>query len=167
MEDKLITLLVRATRGVSELETVSIYHSAWGRWYHFTPSIHPGFDGINELTELVHYQYMPIRVDRAGQKGDLSQRFEFTFQDLNEQIAPLLDQIPLDTTEKPIIELRSYTYDEISTPTIQDGPYRLTGSDTIMTREGFKTTATPRRLIGTGTGRRMTVARFPMMKGFT
>lgn len=167
METELKTLLVSATRGRAELEGVSISHSAWPSVVHITPSIHPGFTGTLEDSTVVEFVYVPMAIKRAAQKNNLGQRFELTIQDLNEIIAPLIDLIPLDSEEEPSVELRSFVYSESGVSTVQDGPYRLTAKNGASVTEGFKATATPRNLTGTGTGRRMTVQRIPMLRGFS
>lgn len=167
MEAELKTLLVSATRGVAELEGLSISHSAWPSTVHVTPSIHPGFTATLETAEVVEFVYIPCRIRRAAQKNNLSQRFELTIQDLNQIIAPLIDLIPIDSDEKPMIELRSFVYNpSTGVSSVQDGPYRLKASDGVMVTEGFKTTASPRNINSTGTGRRMTPERYPMLRGF-
>lgn len=167
MDEELKTLLVTARRGEVELEGISISHSAWPSVQHVTPSIHPGFTAQLETSEVVQFVYIPCSIKRASQQNNLAQRFELTIQDLNEVIAPLLDLIPLDSTEQPLIEIRSFIYSPDGISNVVDGPYRLKASDAATTREGFKTTATPRNVNSTGTGRRMTNDRFPMLRGFS
>ena len=162
MDTELKTLLVTARRGEVELEGISISHSSWPSVQHITPSIHPGFTGTLETAEVVEFIYIPCSIKRAAQQNNLAQRFELTIQDLNEVIAPLLDLIPLDSIEQPLIEIRSFI-----NGVVVDGPYRLKANDAATVREGFKTTATPRNVNSTGTGRRMTNERFPMLRGFT
>lgn len=162
MDTELKTLLVTARRGEIELEGISISHSDWPSVQHITPSIHPGFTATLETGATVEFIYIPCSIKRAAQQNNLAQRFELTIQDLNEVIAPLLDLIPLDSTEQPLIEIRSFINGRVV-----DGPYRLKASDAATVREGFKTTAAPRNVNSTGTGRRMTNDRFPMLRGFT
>lgn len=167
MDTELKTLLVTARRGEIELEGISISHSNWPVTRHVTPSIHPGFTAMLETGQTVQFIYIPCSIKRAAQQNNLAQRFELTIQDLNEVIAPLLDLIPLDSTEQPMIEIRSFLYRPSGISSVVDGPYRLKASDAATVREGFKTTATPRNVNSTGTGRRMTNDRFPMLRGFT
>lgn len=167
MDTELKTLLVTARRGEIELEGVSISHSSWPSVQHVTPSIHPGFTATLETSEIVEFVYIPCSIRRAAQQNNFAQRFELTIQDLNEIIAPLLDLIPLDSEEQPLIEIRSFLYREAGISTVVDGPYRLKASDAATVREGFKTTATPRNVNSTGTGRRMNNQRFPMLRGFS
>ena len=166
MEAELKKLLVSATRGVSELDAIVINHSAWSSPVYITPDITPGFTGQLETGQVVEFIYAPCKIKRAAQQNNLSQRFELTIQDLNEIIAPLTDLIPLDSDEYPTIEFRTFVYSDDTISTVQDGPYRLNATDSIMTSEGFKTTAQPRNVNQTGTGRRMTPNRIPMMRGF-
>lgn len=167
MDTELKTLLVTARRGEIELEGISISHSLWPSVQHVTPSIHPGFTGQLETGQTVNFIYVPCSIKRAAQQNNLAQRFELTIQDLNEIIAPLMDLIPLDSTEQPLIEIRSFIYSADGISTVVDGPYRLKAQDAATVREGFKTTATPRTVNATGTGRRMTNDRFPMLRGFS
>lgn len=167
MEAELKTLLVTARRGEVELEGISISHSSWPATQHITPSIHPGFTATLETAEIVQFVYIPCRLRRASQQNNLAQRFDLTIQDLNEVIAPLLDLIPLDSEEAPQILIRSFIYSSTGVSTVKDGPYRLKASDAATTEEGFKTTAVPRNVNSTGTGRRMTNDRFPMLRGFS
>lgn len=167
VSNELKQILVAATRGRVELEGISVSHSAWPSVQHFTGSIHPGFTATLETAEVVNYQYLPIKLNRAAQESNLAQRFSITFQDLNQIIAPLVDLIPLNSTERPQILIRSFVYNGGSVSTLADGPYRLQVADSVFTPEGFKVTATPRNVNSTGTGRRMTLERFPMLRGFT
>ena len=167
MEAELKRLLVTAQRGVVELEGVSVNHSTWPNAVHVTPSIHPGFTAQLETTEIVEFIYVPCKIRRASQKNNLSQRFELTIQDLNEVIAPLLDLIHIDSEERPEILIRSFVYTEGAISTVQDGPYRLKADSASSVTEGFKATATPRNVNSSGTGRRMTSSRFPMIRGFS
>lgn len=167
MEAELRKLLVTAERGVAELEGISISHSYWDNVQHITPSIHPGFTATLETGATVEFIYVPCRIKRAGQRNNLAQRFDLTIQDLNEIIAPLIDEIPLDVEEKPLIEIRSFIYNEDGVSSVQDGPYRLKADTSGMVTEGFHTTASPRNVNTTGTGRRMTPQRIPMIRGFT
>lgn len=167
METELRRLLVSARRGVAEVEGISISHSAWSQTIHVTPSIHPGFTAQLETSEVVEFVYCPALIKRSSQQNNLSQRFELTIQDLNEIIAPLVDQIPLDSDEKPQILIRSFVYEDGGVGAVQDGPYRLKADSSAMVTEGFKTTATPRNVNSSGTGRRMTIQRFPMLRGFS
>lgn len=160
-------ILVSAVRGRVELEGISVYHSAWPAPQHFTASIHPGFTAELETSEVVEFIYLPIKLTRASQEGNLSQRFSIVFQDLNTIIAPLVDSIPISSTERPQIEIRSFVYNGGEVSALADGPYRLQVTDSVFTPDGFKVTAAPRNVNSTGTGRRMTVQRFPMMRGFT
>lgn len=160
-------ILVSAVRGSVELEGVTITHSAFPAPIHITGSIHPGFTGTPESGPAIAYVYMPIRINRASQSGNLAQRFEMTFQDLNTVIAPYIDLIPIDSNERPQIVIRSFVYNPSGASPLADGPYRLQAADSAFTPEGFKVTATPRNVNSTGTGRKMTVQRYPMLRGFT
>lgn len=162
MDTELKTLLVTARRGEIELEGISISHSTWPSVQHVTPSIHPGFEAELETGATVNFIHIPCSIRRGAQQNNFAQRFELTIQDLNEVIAPLLDLIPLDSTEQPLIEIRSFI-----NGVVVDGPYRLKASDAATVREGFKTTAVARNVNSTGTGRRMNNQRFPMLRGFS
>lgn len=167
MDNQLKTLLVTARRGVVELEGISISHSSWPNVQHITPSIHPGFTATLETGATANFIYVPCKIRRASQQNNLAQRFDLTIQDLNEIIAPLMDLIPIDSTERPQILIRSFVYNAGGISTVADGPYRLQAADAATTSEGFKTTAVPRAVNSTGTGRRMTNDRFPMLRGFS
>lgn len=160
-------ILVSAVRGRVELEGVTISHTAFPTDIHITGSIHPGFTGMPESGPEIQYVYMPIRINRASQSGNLAQRFEMTFQDLNTVIAPYIDLIPISSSERPQITIRSFVYEPTGVSALADGPYRLQATDSAFTPDGFKVTATPRNVNSTGTGRKMTVQRFPMLRGFT
>lgn len=166
MKDELRELLTVATTGKGVVDGVKLNHSSWPNPLYIT-SVYPGFIAVHEDGKEYEYEYVPMSVKKANKQNDLSQDYSFTIQDLNEVVGVYLDLIPLDSNEKPSVELRTFVYREDgSMSDIQDGPYLLESGDITTEAQGCTFTASPPITNFAGTGELYTFERFPTLLAY-
>lgn len=168
MEDDLRRLLASQTAGVVELDTISIGHPSFTKTYYLVRNLVDGFDGLLEDgVTVVHFEYCPMKWERASSEGDLDYELKITLQDLNEIVAGEVDLIAIDDPETPTVIARSYIYGrDRSVGTIQDGPYVLQVGDIGYVPTGCAFTASAKPLNNSATGTIYSIAEIPMLQGF-
>jgi hypothetical protein len=167
VKQELRELLTVATLGNAYVEGITVKHPNMSKTFYIT-RVFPGFDAKLETGEVVYFEYCPMRVEYADKVGNLSQEFKVTIQDINKELAPITDQIPLDTSISPTVEVRIFVYRaDGSFSDVQDGPYILEAQAIAFEPTGAAFTASPPMTNFTSTGDRFTIKRFPTLMGYT
>lgn len=167
MEDELRRLLASQTAGVVELDTLSISHPSFTKTYHLVRNLVGGFDGQIETGEIVHFEYCPMKWERASSQADLDYELKITLQDLNVIIAGEVDRIAVDDLTTPTAIARSFIYRRNRTISpIADGPYVLQIGDIGYVPRGCAFTASAKPLNSSATGTIYSISDIPMLQGF-
>ena len=169
--DRLKEILSRSFADTIILETFEISHSQFSETKYLLRNYLPGgfVQATLEDDSIVTFQYVPTRLDRATQQGNLNQRFDITFQDLNEIIQVEEERIAPESREKPIIKIRSFEYSK-RTRTVNaliEGPYELEVSVISYTELGARISAAPKNTSQPNSGRVMTTLAVQSLRGFT
>ncbi len=169
--DRLKEILSRSFADTIILETFEISHSQFLETKYLLRNYLPG--GSVQVTleddSQQTFLYVPTRLDRATQQGNLNQRFDITFQDLNEIIQEEEERIQPDDREKPIIRIRSFEYSK-RTRTVNaliEGPYDLEVGLITYNELGARISAAPRNTSQPNSGRVMTTLAVQSLRGFT
>lgn len=160
-------LLINRPRGVALLEVLEISHPAFSQTYYLLRNyVRNGLLNITlETGTQVTAQYVPSRIQWASSKTNMDQVHNVTIQDLNDIVQAEERRVPLND-ETPInCRIRTYRSDDLTKPA--DGPVDLQVQSIDYDKRGCTFTASPPNANETGTGERMTVERFPMLRGFT
>ena len=115
LEDELRVLLTTYPAGEYMIETIEISHSLFSKTYYFTrePS---GITATLESLQVVEFAGVNIDIQLNATKSDLDQNFSFTMPDLDNALDDELDRIPLDNSEKIVINYRVYLNTDLTGP---------------------------------------------------
>ena len=160
--DKIIAALIKNDAYKMNLDAVTINHSAWPQPFRFTRNYVPG--GSFTFNGDV-YQYLPMLLSRAGQDGNLNQTWSITLQDLNDEVQAAENLIPIDSTEYPTIEIRTFEYDKRDqTVILLEGPYATNTAGISYDSKGAFIEAAAERVNINGTGFKMSSDRFGTLR---
>jgi hypothetical protein len=102
---------------------------------------------------------------RAGQDGNLNQRWSITLQDLNTEVQAYESMIPLDNDERPTVEIRTFEYDKRDgSVVLLEGPYVTETEGINYDSVGAAITANAEKININGTGIKMTPDRFATLR---
>lgn len=160
-------LLINRPRGVALLEVLEISHPAFSQTYYLLRNyVRNGLLNITLETGVqVTAQYVPSRIQWASSKTNMDQVHNVTIQDLNDIVQAEERRVPLNDETPISCRIRTYRSDDLTKPA--DGPVDLQVQSIDYDKRGCTFTASPPNANETGTGERMTVERFPMLRGFT
>lgn len=160
--EKIVAALIKNDAYKMNLDAVTINHSAWDEPFRFTRNYVPGGSFTFEGDV---YRYLPMLLSRAGQDGNLNQSWSITLQDLNDEVQAAESQIPIDSTEYPTIEIRTFQYDKRDQSVILlEGPYITNTAGISYDPKGALIDAAAERVNLNGTGFRMTPDRFGTLR---
>lgn len=144
------------------IDAVKINHSVWDEPFRFSRSYVPGgeFDYNGET-----FRYLPMLITRASQDGNLNQTWKITLQDLNDEVQKAEELIPLDSDERPTIEIYTFEYDKRDgSVVLLEGPYITDTEGLNYDTSGAAINATAERVNINGTGFKMTPDRFVTLR---
>lgn len=152
------------------LETIEISHPDVVQKIYITGNFTPGGSFLATLEDdtVVSFMYRPLTIQRNSQSGNLNQTFSITIQDMNLEVSPWADQIPLESLVPPIMKIRTYTYNRETrvVSSLVEGPYTVLIKQYNQNELGSTIEGQPSQTALTGSGERMTIDRFPMLRGF-
>ena len=112
--------------------------------------------------ELVTFQPASIASTNAVNSNDLDQKATFTIADVYNELDEVLDSIPLNTTDKPVIAYSQYHSDYLTSP-VEYVEYDI---ESIPQKKGvFTVKCGVPDLNSDETGEIFDLDRFPMLRG--
>lgn len=160
--EKIVQALITNDAYKIQLDAVTLRHSVWPDALRFTRNYVPGGTFTYEGET---YQYLPMLLTRAGQDGNLNQRWSITLQDLNTEVQAYESMIPLDNDERPTVEIRTFEYDKRDgSVVLLEGPYVTDTEGINYDSVGAAITANAEKININGTGIKMTPDRFATLR---
>ena len=167
--EELIELIASFTTGKGEIEVVKLDNSFWPAPLYLNGNLK---DGTNIDVEgvLIPVIYAPMTIGGESSGSLLLNNRDLTFQMVNDLVAENEDLIPLESDEKPTMEVSTYIANRDGTlTTIAKGPLKYFANNVSYNQSNNACTlscSTTRTNDGE-TGESQTIARFPMMRGLT
>ncbi|WP_151965032.1 hypothetical protein [Acinetobacter soli] len=110
---------LNSKRSIYRIECVELMHPSFSKVYRITPS---DDDGVtvkhNASSDAFFYEYLHASIERSGVMGDLDQSITVTIAGLGDVLPDEFDRIANGefTKEKPIINYRLYSSDNLNKP---------------------------------------------------
>lgn len=162
-------LIASGVRGKGQVEVVEFSHSSFDAPMFFTGQMKDEFQVTLETGETVTTRYAPMTVQKESSGALLLGDRGITIQGVNDLVAAQEELIPLDSTEKPVVKIRSFVArNDGSISGVAAGPFKLyaTVVDYNESNQSCKVTASTVPTNISETGEISTISRVPMLAGF-
>lgn len=148
-------------------QTIEISHPNFSKTFRLVRNNSNGITATLETTEVVEFEYLPMKIDKKDTSDDLDYGIDITFGDLGEILPAELDlllAVPGSFDTKPAVIYRAYRSDDLSEPI--EGPVNLQLSQIVFNKEGSILEAIAPRISLHSTGAVYRVIDFPTMRAF-
>ena len=162
-------LLASAVRGKGQVEVIELSHSAFTRPYYLAHQLKDDFQVTLETGETVTVQYAPMTVEKESSGSLLLGDRSITIQQINDLVAREEERIPVSSTEKPVVKVRTFVMRKDGTCSgVASGPYKLFVSsiDYNESNNSCKLTCSTVPTNISECGEVATIERVPMLAGF-
>jgi len=156
-----------APPSVAELQTLEISHPAFSQVWRLQPNYREGFWARLESGELVFWQYVPMRLQPLGDRGNLDFGIAVTLGDLGEILPDEIERARRAgslRTIPPTVIHRAYRSDDLEVPMV--GPISLQARKITRNREGAQFDGTAPQANLTKTGMLYRTDLFRMLLGY-
>ena len=162
-------LLASAVRGKGQVEVIELSHSAFTKSYYLAHQLKDDFQVTLETGETVTVQYAPMTVEKESSGSLLLGDRSITIQQINDLVAREEERIPVSSTEKPVVKVRTFVMRKDGTCSgVASGPYKLFVSsiDYNESNNSCKLTCSTVPTNIAECGEVATIERVPMLAGF-
>lgn len=161
-----VEFFLNAASKLIQFECIEISHPDFSQVFRFVRNHTDGLTTTLETTEVVTWDYCPVRIGQSELADDLDYGIQLEFGDLGEILPAEIDLVSQADSfaTKPKLIYRTYRSDDLDT--VMLGPIELEIGDIAFNRTGATFEAAAPALNIHGTGEIYTIDRFPMLRGF-
>jgi hypothetical protein len=161
-----IDFYLNSKTNVIQYETLEITHPNFSQTYRIVRNNRLGADLSIDGVNLVHFDYIPFKLERTTTDATMTQSMKVTLGDLGVIIHNEISNLIANNgyLTRPSVTVRAYRSDQPMAPIF--GPYSLIALDITVTRDGAAFEIQPERLANKRTGMVYDLNTYPGLRGY-